>query len=90
MTSKATRAALPAAQSCEGEAELRHYSPEEVHEKKLLPFAPRTLRDRATAGEFPHSIGGGKISFRLKHIREIAAMYDVRPIREIKPVVTAA
>ncbi|MFI8942665.1 hypothetical protein [Streptomyces syringium] len=91
MTAKATatKKILPVTESS-GESELRHYSPEQVHDLQLLPFSPRTLREKAYAGEFPHSKASGRISFRLKHIREIADMYDVRPISEMKPFKTAA
>ncbi|MFI6862607.1 hypothetical protein ACIBKZ_22390 [Streptomyces sp. NPDC050421] len=65
-------------------SELVHYSPEHVHKEGWLPFSPRTLRDRATDGTFPHSKAGGRITFRLRHIREIAAMYEVRPVTERK------
>ena len=66
-------------------AELKHYTPEEVYEMGLLPIKPRTLRDKASARQIPHSNGGGRISFTLRHVREIAAMYEVRPIGESKP-----
>lgn len=65
--------------------ELVHYSPEEVYEMGWLPFKPRTLRNQANARKIPHSIAGGRISFTLRHVREIAAMYEVRPISETKP-----
>ncbi|MFD7101887.1 hypothetical protein [Streptomyces celluloflavus] len=61
-------------------AELVHYSPEQV--ATWLPFTARTLRDKANARLIPHSQAGGRISFRLAHIREIAAMYEVRPLSE--------
>ena len=66
-------------------AEQVHYSPEEVYEKGLLPIKPRTLRDKASARLIPHSRAGGRISFTLRHLREIAALYEVRPIGETKP-----
>ncbi|MEU9498185.1 hypothetical protein [Streptomyces sp. NPDC048196] len=65
--------------------ELVHYSPEDVYKKGWLPFTPRTLRNKANAREIPYSIAGGRISFTARHIREIAAMYEVRPISESKP-----
>ncbi|MCZ1006388.1 hypothetical protein [Streptomyces lydicus] len=74
-----------AAPTAEPLAELKHYTPEEVYEMRLLPIKPRTLRDKATARQIPHSHAGGRISFTLRHIREIAAMYEVRPIGETKP-----
>lgn len=64
--------------------DLVHYSPEEVQERRWLPFTARTLRDKANARAIPHSKAGGRISFTVRHIREIAAMYEVRPISERK------
>ncbi|MFH8753002.1 helix-turn-helix domain-containing protein [Streptomyces rimosus] len=60
-------------------AELVHYTPEEVEANRWLPFTARTLRNKANAREIPHSALGGRITFRLAHIREIAAMGDTRP-----------
>jgi transcriptional regulator with XRE-family HTH domain len=75
-----------AAQTAPAElAELVHYTPDQVEEMKLLPYKARTLRDKANRREIPHSNAGGRIMFRLSHIREIAAMGDVRPISETKP-----
>lgn len=89
MTAKATKKEASAV--TEGvEDEVRHYSPEEVRERGLLPIAPRTLREKAYARQIPHSKAGGRITFRLKHLREIAEMYDVRPIGESKPTRSAA
>lgn len=65
-------------------SELVHYTPEAVVKLGLLPFSARTLRDKASAQVFPHSRGGGRITFLLRHIREIAAMYEVRPVAERK------
>ncbi|WP_431999505.1 hypothetical protein [Streptomyces sioyaensis] len=65
--------------------ELVHYSPEEVYARGWLPIKPRTLRDKANLRQIPHSRAGGRISFTLRHIRETAAMYEVRPIGETKP-----
>jgi hypothetical protein len=71
------------------ETELRHYTPEEVVELGLLPFTPGTLRKKAQRREIPHSRAAGKITFRLTHIREIADLYDTRPIAEAKPALAA-
>lgn len=60
-------------------AELVHFTPEEVAANRWLPFTARTLRDKANAREIPHSKAGGRITFRLAHIREIAEMGDARP-----------
>lgn len=64
--------------------ELVHYTPEHVEAEGWLPFTARTLRDKASARVFPHSKAGGRITFLLRHIREIAAMYEVRPASERK------
>ncbi|MFJ8866746.1 hypothetical protein ACIRD6_13450 [Streptomyces sp. NPDC102473] len=83
-TMTATRKARPTAQAggATDLAELVHYTPEQVSENGWLPFSPRTLRDKASSRTFPHSTAGGRISFTLRHIREIAAMFEVRPERE--------
>lgn len=65
-------------------SELVHYTPEQIEAEGWLPFSARTLRDKASAHVFPHSRAGGRITFRLRHIREIAAMYEVRPVSERK------
>ncbi|MFD5900963.1 hypothetical protein ACFWHG_05625 [Streptomyces microflavus] len=64
--------------------ELVHYTPEQIEAAGWLPFSARTLRDKASAHVFPHSKAGGRITFLLRHIREIAAMYEVRPVSERK------
>ncbi|WP_050503062.1 helix-turn-helix domain-containing protein [Streptomyces monomycini] len=63
-------------------AELVHYTPEEVVANRWLPFTARTLRDKANARQIPHSKAGGRITFRLAHIREIAEMGDARPFNK--------
>lgn len=72
------------------EAELRHYTPEKVEELGLLPFKASVIRKKCQAHEWPHNRGAMKITLKLVHIREISAMYDVRPVRETKAVATAA
>jgi hypothetical protein len=67
------------------EAELRHYTPEQVYDLGLLPFKPDTLRKKAQAYEFPHNRGAMKITFKLAHIREISERFDVRPASETHP-----
>ncbi|MFP8944765.1 hypothetical protein ACLIYM_25485 [Streptomyces fenghuangensis] len=95
MTTKATKKAPPTPVPG-GEADLVHYTPEQVYEKRLLPYTPRTLRDMCQRHEIPHSrMKGprGRIYFTLPQIREIAADLQVRPIRETKaarPVRAAA
>lgn len=85
-TMTATRKARPTAQAggATDLSELVHYAPEQVEDLGLLPFSARTLRDKASAQVFPHSKAGGRITFLLRHIREIAAMYEVRPVNERK------
>lgn len=91
MTPKATR--IPPTE-LGGEGDLKHYTPEEVYEKKLLPWRPSTIREKCQRGEIPHSKTHpgprGHIYFRLPQIREIAAALEVRPIRETKQLKTAA
>lgn len=70
-------------------SELVHYTPEQIEAEGWLPFSARTLRDKASAHVFPHSKAGGRITFRLRHIREIAAMYEVRPVSERKRATAA-
>ncbi|MYV62151.1 hypothetical protein GTW37_24995 [Streptomyces sp. SID4931] len=65
-----------------GLGELVQYTPEQVEAAGWLPFTARTLRDKASARVFPHSKAGGRITFLLRHIREIQAMHEVRPVSE--------
>ncbi|WP_371624093.1 hypothetical protein OG245_15385 [Streptomyces sp. NBC_01116] len=65
-------------------SELVHYTPEQIEAERWLPYSARTLRDKASARVFPHSRAGGRITFLLRHIREIAAMHEVRPAGERK------
>lgn len=58
------------------EAELRHYSPEQVYDLALLPIKPSTLKRKAQLRQIPHSRAGERITFLLRHIREIQAMTD--------------
>ena len=84
MTSKATRRPI---QDLGGEAELRHYTPEEVYEKRLLPYTPRSLREMCQRYELVHSRRRGPrgaIYFTLPQIRENAKAMEVRPLRETK------
>jgi hypothetical protein len=85
--SRTTKEAPPVAPT---EAELRHYTPEAVVELGLLPFAASVIRKKCQTYEWPHNRGAAKITLKLAHIREISAMYDVRPVREAKPVASAA
>ncbi|MFD6421073.1 hypothetical protein [Streptomyces sp. NPDC060198] len=86
MTTTATKKAHPTARvgGATDLTDLVLYSPEQVEANAWLPYSARTLRDRAGDRTFPHSKAGGRISFSLRHIREIQAMYEVRPIRELK------
>jgi len=84
VTAQATKKKAPPTAEVGGPEDLVLYSPEEVFEKRWLPFSPRTLRDKATRREIPHSKAGGRISFSRRHVREIHAAYEVRPLRERK------
>ena len=64
------------------EAEFIHYTPEEVEEKKLLPFKASTLRAKCYAREIPHNNGGGRITFSLRHIKAISEIYDVPAVAD--------
>lgn len=72
------------------EAELRHYTPEKIEELGLLPFKASVIRKKCQAYEWPHNRGAMKITLKLTHIREVSAMYDVRPILETKAMASAA
>ncbi|MFJ9573615.1 hypothetical protein [Streptomyces bacillaris] len=85
-TTTAPKKARPTAQAggATDLSELVHYTPEQIENAGWLPFSARTLRDRASARVFPHSKASGRITFLPRHIREIAAMYEVRPVSEHK------
>lgn len=87
MTSRTTKESPPALST---EAELRHYTPERIEELGLLPFKASVIRKKCQIHEWPHNRGAAKITLKLAHIREISAMYDVRPVRETRAVATAA
>lgn len=92
MTRKATR--IPPTRDVGGESDLKHYTPEQVYDNGWLPWRPRTIREKCQRGEIPHSKTDpgprGHIYFRLPQIREIALGLEVRPIRETKPLKSAA
>ncbi|MBT2477581.1 hypothetical protein [Streptomyces sp. ISL-94] len=85
--SRTTKEAPPVAPT---EAELRHYTPEKVEELALLPFKASVIRKKCQTYEWPHNRGAMKITLKLAHIREISAMYDVRPVAETKALPVAA
>lgn len=81
MTGKATKTTTP---DVGGESELRHYTPEEVEELKLLPLRARTLREKAYARELYHHNAGGRagITFTAEDIRRNAALIAVAPVAD--------
>ncbi|MYX14466.1 hypothetical protein GTY67_13770 [Streptomyces sp. SID8374] len=83
-TTTAKKKVRPAAQvgGATGLDDFVHYTPEQIEAEGWLPFSARTLRDKASARVFPHSRAGGRITFLRRHIQEIAAMYEVRPVNE--------
>ncbi|MGW6703542.1 hypothetical protein ACWGDE_01430 [Streptomyces sp. NPDC054956] len=87
MNSRTTKESPPVAPT---EAELRHYTPEKIEELALLPFKASVIRKKCQTHEWPHNRGAAKITLKLAHIREISAMYDVRPVRETRAIASAA
>ena len=89
MTPRTTKTAAPAAASAPPagteEDELIHYTPEQVYAAGWTPIMPRTLRNKARRREIPHNRAAQKITFTLRDLREISAMYQARPIAETKP-----
>lgn len=91
MTSKATR--IPPTRELGGEGELKHYTPEEVEEKNLLPYKARTIREMCARRELVHSRTKGpkgRIFMTLPQLRENAKLLEIRPMSETKPATRAA
>ena len=64
-----------------GEDELRRYTPEEVVEKRLLPYtSERVLKDKCHRRELFHHGDGGRITFTAEDIRKNAALGAVEPL----------
>ncbi|MEU7377686.1 hypothetical protein [Streptomyces albidoflavus] len=65
----------------EFEAELYRWTPEEVVEKRLLPYtSPAVLRRKCRRSEIHHHKDGGRISFTLDDIRRENERTAVAPI----------
>ncbi len=68
------------------ESELRRYTPEEVIEKKLMPFSSaRVLRLKVRRRELYGHTDGGRITFTAEDIRMNAALGAVQPLAVVKP-----
>lgn len=68
MTAKAT--AAPPNKSDRPEDELRRYTPDEVVEKRWLPYkSARVLKEKCYRREVIHHNDGGRISFTAEDIR---------------------
>lgn len=62
------------------EAELRRYTPQEVVEKKLLPYnSVAWLRKKCHARQVIHHNDSGRITFTLDDIRRENARHVVEP-----------
>lgn len=63
------------------ESELRRWTPEEVVEKRLLPYrSARVLRRKCNRREVIHHNDGGRISFTAEDIRRENARTVVEPL----------
>lgn len=70
MTAKATKTRRTPARPTEGEAEFRRWTPEEVVERKLLPYrSPRQLREKCYRRELFCHRDGGRITFTAEDLR---------------------
>lgn len=56
---------------------LRHYTPAEVAEKRLLPVSASWLEKQAYARRIPFTNVAGKVTFRLDQLLEISRSFDV-------------
>lgn len=66
------------------------YSPQEASEMLGGVISPRTLKERASAGKYPHlggrKTGGGRIAFAHSHLQAIAdALEHIPTPRGTKP-----
>ncbi|WP_051943863.1 hypothetical protein [Streptacidiphilus rugosus] len=61
------------------EERLRHYTPEEVVELRLLPVGVRWLKRNANAKRIPHTLLGERITFRLEHLYAISLSREIDP-----------
>ncbi|MER5769588.1 hypothetical protein [Streptomyces sp. NPDC001985] len=70
------------------EALIRHYTPEELVDPNgpfRLPTTARMLREAAYARRIPFSRWGGRITFRIEHVRAFGEQFDVQPLSIKKP-----
>lgn len=81
MTAKATAAPPTTPDRPQDELdELIRYSPEEVIERKWLPYkSPRVLREKCYRRQVIHHNDGGRISFTAEDIRRENARTAVLP-----------
>lgn len=78
---KSTQRAKPDAQVLVlTEDMLRHYTAEEVAERRLLPCSARWLEKQAYARRIPHTQVAGKLTFRLDQLLTISQSCDVAPM----------
>lgn len=71
----------PPAPDPTSESELRRYTPEEVVEKRLMPYgSPRVLKIKAYRREVHHHNDGGRITFTAEDIRLNSVLGAVQPI----------
>lgn len=62
-------------------AEMRRWTPEEVVDKRLLPYrSARYLRDKVRAGDLYHHADGGRITFTAEDIRRNSALGARQPL----------
>lgn len=70
MTAKATKTRRTPTRPANGEAEFRRWTPEEVVERKLLPYrSPRQLREKCYRRELFCHRDGGRITFTAEDLR---------------------
>lgn len=62
------------------ESELVRWTPEQVADKRLLPYTARVLRRKCNRREIFHHNDGGKITFTADDIRRENARTQVAPI----------
>ncbi|MEU0181838.1 hypothetical protein ABZ312_11705 [Streptomyces sp. NPDC006207] len=76
-----------------GENEFRHYTPEELVDPDgefRFPTTVRMLKEMAYKRQIPRSRMGGRVTFRLPHIRAIAELFDEPAMEKPKRKTRAA
>lgn len=71
-----------------GENEFRHYTPEELVDPQgefRFPTTARMLKEWSYQRRIPYSRMGGRVTFRLPHIRTIAELFDEPAMGSAKP-----